>query len=82
MHNPGKHYFNVGTGKGVSVLDAIKVFEKVNSIKLNYTIGNRRSGDVEQIYSDNTLVKKELDWEAKQDLEQAMIDAWNWEKKK
>lgn len=81
LHNPGKHYFNVGNGKGVSVLEAIKLFEKANSIKLNYKIGNRRSGDIEQIYSENTLVKKELGWEAKQDLEQAMIDAWNWEKK-
>lgn len=82
LHNPGKHYFNVGTGKGVSVLEAIKVFEESNNITINHTIGPRRDGDIEQIYANGSLVKSKLGWEAKETLEQAMISAWNWEKKK
>lgn len=78
----GKHAFNVGTGIGVSVLEAIKVFEESNNITINYTIGPRRDGDIEQIYANGSLVKSKLGWEAKETLEQAMISAWNWEKKK
>ena len=82
LKNSGKHAFNVGTGKGVSVLEAIQSFEKANNLKVSYKIGKRRVGDIEQIFSDGTLVKEKLNWEAKQTLKQAMIDAWNWEKTK
>lgn len=82
IKNSGKHAFNVGTGIGVSVLEAIKVFEESNNITINYTIGPRRDGDIEQIYANGSLVKSKLGWEAKETLEQAMISAWNWEKKK
>jgi UDP-glucose 4-epimerase len=82
LEKKGKHAFNVGTGIGVSVLEAIKVFENVNNLKINYKIGKRRDGDIEQIFSDGTLVKEKLNWEAKQTLKQAMIDAWSWEQKK
>jgi len=51
INNPGKHAFNVGTGIGVSVLDALKAFEKTNNLSINYSIGPRRSGDIEQIYT-------------------------------
>jgi UDP-glucose 4-epimerase len=78
----GKHTFNIGTGVGVSVLDAIKSFEKTNNLKINYSIGPRRSGDIEQIYSNGNLVKNKLNWEPKESLEQAMKSAWDWEKKK
>ncbi len=82
INNPGKHAFNVGTGIGVSVLDAIKAFEKTNNLSINYSIGPRRSGDIEQIYANSSLVKAKLGWEAKESLEQAMRSAWDWEKLK
>lgn len=80
--NPGKHVFNVGTGIGVSVLDAINAFESINNLKVNYSIGPRRSGDIEQIYANGSFIKKELGWEAKETLAQAMKSAWEWEKQK
>ena len=77
-----KSTFNIGTGNGVSVLEAIHIFEQVNTLKVNYKIGPRRAGDVEQIYSDNTLSTNELKWEAKRTIEEAMSSAWLWEKQK
>ena len=82
LNNPGKHAFNVGTGIGISVLDAIKAFEKTNKLIINYSIGPKRDGDIEQIYANVSLIKEKLGWEAKQTLEQAMISAWKWEKEK
>ena len=82
IKNSGKHAFNVGTGIGVSVLEAIKVFEESNNITINYTIGPRRDGDIEQIYANSNLVKEKLGWEAKETLPKAMISAWDWEKRK
>jgi len=82
INNPGKHAFNVGTGIGVSVLEAIKVFEQSNNLSINYTIGPRRDGDIEQIYANGSLVKSKLGWEAKETLEEAMKSAWAWERKK
>ena len=82
INNPGKHAFNVGTGIGVSVLDAIKAFEKTNNLSINYSIGPRRDGDIEQIYANGSLVKSKLGWEAKESLEKAMKSAWDWEKGK
>jgi len=82
IKNPGKHAFNVGTGIGVSVLDAVKSFEKTNNLKINYSIGPRRSGDIEQIYANGNLVKTKLGWEPIESLEQAMKSAWDWEKQK
>ena len=78
----GKHIFNVGSGKGLSVLEIIKSFERVNNIDLDYTFGQRRNGDVEAIYSNGSLAKSELKWHPKISLDQAMLDAWNWEKQK
>jgi UDP-glucose 4-epimerase len=82
IENSGKHAFNVGTGIGISVLEAIQAFEQANNLKINYKVGERRDGDIEQIFSDGTQVKEKLNWEANQTLKQAMIDAWNWEKTK
>tara|TARA_B100000795_G_C22615205_1_gene366669 strand:+ start:29 stop:628 length:600 start_codon:yes stop_codon:yes gene_type:complete len=82
INNPGKHTFNVGTGIGVSVLDAIKAFEQTNKLSINYSIGSRRDGDIEQIYANINLVKEKLGWEAKETIEEAMISAWKWEKLK
>ena len=73
---------NIGTGKGLSVIQAISCFEKANDKKINYSIGHRRDGDVEEIYSDNAKVEKLLNWKAEISVETAMTDAWNWELKK
>lgn len=82
LQNKSKSVFNIGTGKGVSVLEAIRIFEEVNELQINFKIGPRRAGDVEQIYSDNTLSTNELNWQAKIPLENAMKSAWKWELKK
>ena len=82
IKNPGKHAFNVGTGIGVSVLEAIKAFEKTNNLNINYSIGPRRNGDIEKIYANGSLVKAKLGWEAEETLDQAMKSAWEWEKQK
>jgi len=73
--------FNIGTGKGTSVLEMIKTFIKVTGIKLNYVVGNRRNGDVESAYADNSKALKELKWKSENSLENAILSAWNWEKK-
>ena len=80
LKNTVKEVFNVGTGKGLSVLEALNAFEKANDLKLNYSIGSRREGDVEKIYSDNKKVIKILKWKPEISIECAMIDAWNWAK--
>ena len=82
INNPGKYAFNVGTGIGISVLDAIKAFEQTNKLIINYSIGPKRDGDIEQIYANGSLIKEKLGWEAKETLEEAMKSAWNWEKLK
>ena len=73
--------FNVGTGNGNSVIEVIQSFEKVSGIKLKHKIGARRPGDTEQIYADVSKIKKELNWQAELSLEEALKDAWNWQKK-
>lgn len=72
--------FNIGTGQGSSVLEVIQTFEKVNQVKLNYIVDERREGDVEKIWADPTKANKILNWEAELTLEDALRDAWNWEK--
>lgn len=71
--------FNVGTGKGTSVLELIEMFEKVNNLKLNYKIAPRRQGDVVSIYADTTLANTELGWKAERSLEDTLMSAWKWE---
>ena len=73
--------FNLGTGNGVTVLEAIKAFEKVSGVKLNYTIGPRRPGDVIAIYANNDKAKRELGWHTKYSLEDMMRTAWDWEQR-
>jgi len=73
--------FNLGSGNGVTVLEAIKAFERVNNIKLNYTIGPRRPGDVISIYANNDLARKALGWELKYTLDDMVATAWKWEQR-
>lgn len=78
---PFYDFFNVGTGKGNSVLEVIKTFEIVSGEKLNFEIGPRREGDVEQTYADVTRANAKLGWRAELSLQDALRDAWNWERK-
>jgi UDP-glucose 4-epimerase len=73
--------FNLGTGKGLSVLEIVKGFEKATGVKLNYKIVERRSGDIEKIWADTTYANKELGWKAEKELEETLLSAWNWEKR-
>ncbi|SKB94784.1 UDP-glucose 4-epimerase GalE [Daejeonella lutea] len=77
----GKTYdvYNVGTGNGNTVLEIIKAFESTTGVKLNYTIGARRSGDIEKIYGDVNKAEKELGWKAELGLPEMMSSAWAWE---
>lgn len=71
--------FNIGTGNGVSVLDAITAFEKASGVRLNYKLGPRRPGDVEQIWASSEKAEKELKWKADYSLDEAMEHAWKWQ---
>ena len=73
--------FNLGTGNGVTVLEAIKAFEEVSGKKLNYKIGPRRAGDIVAIYANNNYAVTTLGWEIKYDLREMMRTAWAWELK-
>lgn len=77
---PSYDIINLGTGNGVTVLEAINAFEKVSGVDLNYTIGDRREGDVEAIYANNTKAQQVLDWTPKLTLDDMMLSAWKWEK--
>ncbi|GIV34961.1 MAG: UDP-glucose 4-epimerase [Chitinophagales bacterium] len=77
-HSPYE-VFNLGTGNGVTVLEAIKAFEKVSGVQLNYEMGPRRKGDVEAIYANNTLAKQRLGWTPRYTLDDMMLTAWKWE---
>ena len=74
-------FFNIGTGKGSSVLDVINAFEKVNGVKVNYKIVSRREGDITAAYADTTLANTELGWKSHLTLEDAMRSAWLWQQK-
>ncbi len=73
--------FNLGTGNGVTVLEAIRAFEKITGQKLDYKIGPRRAGDVIAIYANNDYARKQLGWEIKYSLEEMMSTAWKWEQR-
>ncbi|WP_075344082.1 UDP-glucose 4-epimerase GalE [Tenacibaculum agarivorans] len=74
-------YFNIGTGKGNSVIEIIKAFEKTNNLKLNYRVADRREGDVTAAYADTTFANKELKWNTEKSLEEALKSAYEWQKK-
>ncbi|MEQ6125283.1 UDP-glucose 4-epimerase GalE [Pseudotenacibaculum sp. MALMAid0570] len=71
--------FNVGTGKGSSVLEVIQAFEKVSNTKLNYKIVERREGDITAAYADTNLANEELGWKAEKTIEEALASAWKWQ---
>ena len=79
--NSGLSIYNLGTGKGYSVLDIVKNFEAATGIKIPYSIKPRRAGDVATCYSDATKAKKELGWEAEYDIKDMCADSWNFQQK-
>jgi UDP-glucose 4-epimerase len=72
--------FNVGTGHGSTVLEVVQAFEKQSNVSLNYTIGPRRDGDVEQIFADTQKINTVLEWQAEYDINDMMYHAWMWQK--
>jgi UDP-glucose 4-epimerase len=76
----GYDVFNIGTGKGNTVLDVIHAFERTTGVKLNYEIGPRREGDVEKVWGDVTKSANKLGWKAELDIDTMMASAWEWEK--
>jgi UDP-glucose 4-epimerase len=74
-------YFNIGTGNGLTVLQLIQEFERVNNLKLNYKIVGRRPGDIEKIYADTTLANQELGWKAELGIQDMMRSAWLWQQR-
>ncbi|GAB5401573.1 MAG: UDP-glucose 4-epimerase GalE [Aureisphaera sp.] len=73
--------FNLGTGRGSSVLEVVQAFEAVTGEKLNYKIVNRRPGDVISVYADTKKANEVLGWKTKKTMEEALASAWLWEKK-
>lgn len=70
--------YNLGTGKGYSVLEIVKAFEEANNLKLKYEIAPRRAGDIAECYADPTKAKEELNWVAENSLEDMCKDSWNY----
>ncbi len=77
----GIEAYNIGNGKGYSVLDIIRAFEKVSGSPLNYVIGDRRAGDLPAFYADASKANRELGWSAEYDIEKMCEDTWNFQKK-
>lgn len=77
--HPGVRIYNLGTGKGYSVLEVIRNFERASGKKVPYRIAPRRAGDVPVCYADASLAKKEIGWEARYGIEEMCRDSWNWQ---
>lgn len=73
-------FFNLGTGKGSTVLEVVYAFENANNLKINYQIKERRLGDIVEAYANNSLAAAELNWQPKVSLTDSMLTAWEWQK--
>lgn len=80
QRNCGLAVYNIGTGRGYSVLEVVKAFEKVNNVNVPYSIKPRRPGDIATCYCNPAKAKAELGWEAEYDIEDMCRDSWNWQK--
>lgn len=78
--NCGLAIYNLGTGHGYSVLDVVKAFEKVNGVKVPYSIKPRRPGDIATCYCNPAKAEKELGWKAQYGIEEMVRDSWNWQR--
>ena len=76
----GLNIYNLGSGKGISVLELVQTFEKTNNIKVNYKIAERRAGDIAYCYADSTKALKELSWKTEKTVEDMCRDSWNYQK--
>lgn len=82
MENKGSEaveVFNIGTGRGLSVLEIVNTFERVTGVKLNYKIVGRRSGDIEKVWADPTKANTVLGWKAQESVEDTLLSAWRWQ---
>jgi UDP-glucose 4-epimerase len=79
QQNSGNEFFNLGTGRGVSVLEAINAFSKANGIDIKHDIGPRRAGDTIEVYADPRKANTVLGWTSQLDIVDAMRDAWKWQ---
>lgn len=77
----GCHAYNIGTGKGYSVLEVVQAFEHASGRDIDYQIGERRAGDIASCYADPSFARESLGWEAKADLATMMADHWRWQEK-
>lgn len=78
--NCGVEIYNLGTGKGYSVLDIVETFEAVNGVQIPYVIDERRPGDIATCYSDPSKAANDLSWKAEYGIEEMCRDSWNWQK--
>ena len=76
-----REFFNIGTGKGASVLEVVETFEATSGIKLNFVFKDRRQGDVVSAFADTSKANNVLGWKAELSLKDALASAWKWEKK-
>ena len=79
MDHTGCEVFNLGTGKGYSVLDIVQAFEKANGVKVPYVITDRRPGDIAECYADTHKAEAQLHWKAEKGIEEMCRDAWRWQ---
>ena len=77
----GYNTWNVGTGKGYSVLEIVQAFESITGVKIPYNITSRRDGDIAESWANTTKAFRDLGWEAELGLNQMIKDAWNWQSK-
>ena len=80
VENPGVKIYNLGTGKGYSVLEVVENFKEASGVDVPYVIGPRRPGDIAECYADASLAKKVLGWEAEFGIKEMCADSWNWQK--
>ncbi|MFU8789775.1 MAG: UDP-glucose 4-epimerase GalE [Methylobacter sp.] len=80
QHQTGVHVFNLGTGRGYSVLEMVQAFERASGCAVPYCVAPRRAGDVAKVYADPTKAERELHWKAARDIEAMCRDSWNWQK--
>ncbi|MEK6221095.1 MAG: GDP-mannose 4,6-dehydratase, partial [Chloroflexota bacterium] len=79
--NPGVVIYNLGTGKGYSVLEMISAFEKASGVKIPYSVAPRRTGDIAESFADPTKAEQELSWKAEYGLDKMCEDVWRWQSK-
>ena len=81
LDEAGVHIYNLGTGKGLSVLDMVSSFERVTGVDIPYSFVSRREGDLPAFWADASKAEKELGWKATRSLDEMMADTWNWQSK-